>query len=67
MARPHKGERVPVTARIPASYSSKLERWKDATGESKNDLVQRLVCDFLDQNDPTQNSAQEALDLAQTA
>jgi hypothetical protein len=67
MARPHKGERVPLTARIPASYSSKLERWKDETGESKNDLVQRLVCDFLDQNDPARSVTQEALDLAQTA
>ncbi|MFC7403427.1 ribbon-helix-helix protein, CopG family [Citricoccus sp. GCM10030269] len=62
-----KGERAVITARIPIPYDRKLREWKDATGETRNDLIERLVREFLDTNDPASHAGQEELPLQKTA
>lgn len=46
--RPHKGDRVGVTAKIPRAYFEKLDRITQTTGETKNDFVVALIIEGLD-------------------
>lgn len=48
MGRPHKGDRVGVTAKIPRAYFDKLDRITQTTGETKNDFVAALIIEGLD-------------------
>lgn len=49
MPRPNKGDRVVVTARLPASYYRKLDRYVKLTGETKTDFITEAVVKALDE------------------
>lgn len=59
MAQVSRGERQTVTAKIPVRYAPILEAHKKQTGVSNNDLIERLLCDFLDKYDTADNRQQE--------
>lgn len=48
MPRPSRGDRVVVTARLPRSYYSKLERYVQITGATKTDFITEAVTKELD-------------------
>lgn len=48
MPRPNKGDRVVVTARLPASYYRKLDRYVNVTQETKTDFIVDAVMKALD-------------------
>lgn len=51
MPRPYKGDRLPLTARIPRNDSDRLEAVAELTSESKSDIVARIVHDYLESLD----------------
>jgi hypothetical protein len=63
MARISKGDRVTVTAKIPAAYAPKLAGYVDATGETRSELIARLVTAHLDSVDLVAERGQERLPL----
>jgi metal-responsive CopG/Arc/MetJ family transcriptional regulator len=67
MPQVSKGDRAVITARIPVSYDRKLRHWVDTTGETRTDLIERLIRNFLDSHEPEQQSGQEELPLKKTA
>ncbi len=67
MPQVSKGDRAVITARIPVSYDRKLRDWVDTTGETRTNLIERLLRDFLDNHDPADQAGQEELPLQKTA
>lgn len=65
MPQVSRGDRAVVTFRIPQSYSEKLQRHVKMTRQTRNDLVARLVMDYLDHHaeDIEQAEGQERLQL----
>lgn len=67
MPQVSKGDRAVITARIPVSYDRKLRDWVDTTGETRTNLIERLLRDFLDNHNPAYQAGQEELPLQKTA
>ncbi|MGT2464137.1 hypothetical protein [Sinomonas atrocyanea] len=64
MARPHKGDRLPLSSMLPRPDALKLAELAELTDEPKSEIVARLVHDYLKSVDLEQMRAvhgQEAL------
>ena len=48
MARPHKGDRLPLSSMLPRPDALKLAALAELTDEPKSEIVARLVHDFLE-------------------
>ena len=48
MARPYKGDRLPLSSKIPRRDADKLEAISELMAESKSDIVARLVHEWLE-------------------
>ena len=67
MPQPFKGDRRNITVRMQAADAQKLQTFSDITGDSKSDVVARLVIDFLKTIDFDSISGQEALPIAKAS
>ncbi|WP_427136712.1 hypothetical protein [Pseudarthrobacter sp. S9] len=67
MPQPFKGDRRNITVRMQAADAQKLQAFSDVTGDSKSDVVARLVIDFLKTIDFDSISGQEALPIAKAS
>jgi hypothetical protein len=67
MPQPFKGDRRNITVRMQAADAQKLQKFSDITGDSKSDVVARLVMDFLKTIDFDSISGQEALPIAKAS
>jgi hypothetical protein len=63
MAQPYKGPRHVITARLQIGDADKLAAVVHATGESRSDIIARLVHDYLKTIDLDQTTGQEALPI----
>jgi len=61
-----KGDRFPVTGRLPTTYRPKLKQWVQITGESQSDLVARLLMHHLENYDPEEHRGQQKLNVDKT-
>ena len=59
----YRGDRVPVTTKLPRPYKEKLEAYAEATGDSMAEIIARSTIGFLDSVDLTDSTEQETLDL----
>lgn len=67
MAQPHKGDRIPLSAKIPRADAEKLARIVKLTGESRSEIINRLIHDHLQGIDLDALADQEALDIARAS
>lgn len=67
MPQPFKGDRRNITVRVQAVDAQKLQAFSDITGDSKSDVVARLVIDFLKTIDIDNISGQGALPIAKAS
>lgn len=63
MPQPHKGDRRPLSAKIPSADAIKLAKVVELTGETRSDLVTRLVHEHLKTIDLDAIPGQEALPM----
>lgn len=65
MPQIYKGDREPVTGRLPTPYAKKLNRYVQLTGGTKTDFIAEAVMKALDQVDiENVNPRQERLKLS---
>ncbi|WP_409017293.1 hypothetical protein [Arthrobacter sp. MP_2.3] len=67
MAQPYKGDRSPLSAKIPRADALKLAKVVKLTGESRSELVSRLLHDHLLAIDIDSLAGQEALPIAKAS
>jgi hypothetical protein len=67
MAQPHKGDRKPLTANIPIADAVKLAKVVQLTGESRSELVSRLLHEHLQTIDIDFLADQEGLSIAKAS
>lgn len=64
MARPSKGKRVGVTAKIPLADFEKMDRFSQITGVTKNDFVADLITKGLAEIDIDELEGQDQLPMS---
>lgn len=68
MARPYKGDRHVVTAKIPRADADKLQKVVELTAETRSDIVARLLHEHLKAIDiDALERRQEALPIARAS
>ncbi|MCH6472457.1 hypothetical protein [Sinomonas terrae] len=68
MARPYKGDRHVVTAKIPRADADKLQKVVELTAETRSDIVARLLHEHLKSIDiDALERHQEALPIARAS
>ena len=67
MPQPFKGDRRNITVRVQAADAEKLQAFSNITGDSKSDVVARLVIDFLKTIDIDTISGQDAVPIAKAS
>lgn len=66
MGQPHKGDRVGMSTKIPRADAEKLALVVKLTGESRSEIMNRLLRDHLRTIDVEALAGQEVLPMAKT-